>query len=67
MADNIHISVVIVSYNVKQLLHACLHTLYKHLSPELRVEVIVVDNHSSDQTVEMIGKDFPQVDRKSVV
>ena len=61
MADNIHISVVIVSYNVKQLLHACLHTLYKHLSPELRVEVIVVDNHSSDQTVEMIGKEFPQV------
>jgi N-acetylglucosaminyl-diphospho-decaprenol L-rhamnosyltransferase len=61
MTDNLHISVVIVSYNVKQLLHICLHTLYNHLSTELKVEVIVVDNHSSDQTVEMIHQEFPQV------
>lgn len=61
MAEHIHISVVIVSYNVKDLLLTCLNSLYKHLSSELNVEVLVVDNHSSDQTVSAVAQQFPQV------
>lgn len=52
------ISVVIVSYNVRELLRHCLHTI---LDQEVRVEIIVVDNASADNTSEMIRQEFPQV------
>lgn len=54
------ISVVIVSYNVRDLLENCLHSLYSALSG-LSHEVFVVDNHSDDGTVEMIRRRFPAV------
>jgi GT2 family glycosyltransferase len=61
MTENIHISVVIVSYNVKELLLTCLNSLYQYQSKELNVEVMVVDNHSSDHTAEAVLQKFPQV------
>lgn len=50
---------VIVSYNVKDLLSACLHSLNKYCGIEK--EIWVADNNSSDGTVEEIRKNFPQV------
>lgn len=54
------ISTIIVSYNTKELTRKCLASLFA--SSLLPQEVIVVDNNSSDGSVEMIRSDFPQAD-----
>lgn len=54
------ISVIIVSYNVKYFLEQCLASLVKSLSG-LQHEVFVVDNQSSDGTVEYLQSRFEQV------
>ncbi len=53
------ISVVIVSYNVRDLLENCLQSLYTALTG-ITHEVYVVDNRSDDGTVEMVRQRFPQ-------
>lgn len=55
------ISIVIVNYNVRELVLACLKSLYGFLPEGLSVETIVVDNHSADGSVEAIRQQFPQV------
>lgn len=54
------ISVVIVSFNTDQLLAKCLKSLWGSLKG-FKSEVFVVDNNSTDQTVEMVKRDFAQV------
>ncbi len=54
------VSLVILSYNKRELTSSCLTSIYKHI-PEKECEVIVVDNASSDDSVEYIKKHFPQV------
>lgn len=56
----IDVSVLIVSWNTRDLLAACLESLYAHVG-DLVIEIIVVDSASSDGTVEMIQRHFPQV------
>lgn len=55
------ISIVIVSYNVRDLLENCLYSLYSALDG-ISHEVFVVDNDSDDATVEMVRTRFPAVD-----
>ena len=47
------LSVVIVSYNVRALLEDCLKSVEKAMTG-LEGEVIVVDNNSSDRTVDVL-------------
>lgn len=54
------VSIVIVSWNVRKLLKNCLASIYKH-TRGIDFEVYVVDNFSTDGTVEMIKENFPQV------
>jgi GT2 family glycosyltransferase len=54
------VSVVIVNYNVRDLLRDCLTSLEPALA-RLRGEVWVVDNASGDGSVEMIQAEFPWV------
>ncbi|MFH1281206.1 MAG: glycosyltransferase family 2 protein [Candidatus Omnitrophota bacterium] len=54
------LSIIIVSWNVKDKLHDNLTTLFKS-KIEFSYDVYVVDNNSEDGTAEMIRKDFPQV------
>jgi len=54
------LSIVIVSFNVKELLVKCLESIEKY-SNGITKEVIVVDNNSSDNAVLRIRKDFPKV------
>ena len=54
------LSVIIVSYNVCQLLEDCLRSVEKDLEG-IEGEIIVVDNASSDQTVERLSPLFPKV------
>lgn len=55
------ISIVIVNYNVKDLVLQCLKTIYSKANESLLIETIVIDNASSDNSVEVIEKEFPQV------
>jgi len=49
----VKLSIVILSYNTKELLKECLESIVKY-SGEVTLEVIVVDNHSTDGSVEMV-------------
>lgn len=55
------ISVVIVNYNVKDLLLQALGSLYNKTASNLKIEVFVVDNQSSDDSVALVKQQFPQV------
>ena len=52
-------SIIIVSYNTSDVLEACLDSVFQ--SKELNFEVVVIDNNSSDDSVEMIRKNFKDV------
>lgn len=54
----IDISVIIVNYNVKELLEQCINSIFS-ASAGLKVEVIVVDNNSFDGSVEFLKQKFP--------
>src|SRR3989338_8193702 len=54
------ISIVIVSFNTKELLIDCLKSLKKALK-NLKNEIFVVDNNSHDQTVETVKTLFSEV------
>lgn len=54
------LTIVIVNYNVKDYLHQCLHSVERALQG-IPGEVIVVDNASSDNSVEALSAAFPQV------
>lgn len=54
------ISVVIVSYNVSHYLRLCLESVFKAARGHC-IEVFVVDNASSDDSVNMVKEYFPQV------
>ena len=49
------ISVVIVSYNVREYIISCIESIYKHTNYEFKY---IVDNNSSDQTIESVLKSF---------
>ena len=57
-----NLAVVIVSWNVRGLLTACLRSLLADLaSTGLETEVWVVDNGSTDNTPQMVAEAFPDV------
>lgn len=51
------LSIIIVSYNVHQFLFQCLESIWKSVDfAQIETEVFVVDNNSSDGTVEFLRK-----------
>lgn len=54
------ISIIIVNYNVKAYLEQALHSIFQALK-NIPAEVFVVDNASSDGSVQMLQERFPQV------
>ena len=60
MPEMITLSVIIVNWNVRNLLVDCLRSLFAYNTP-LALEAYVVDNHSTDGSVELLKRDFPQV------
>ena len=54
------VSIIIVNWNTKDLLRACLASVFGQ-TQGIGYEVIVVDNDSSDGSAEMIRAEFPLV------
>ncbi|HEU0168417.1 MAG TPA: glycosyltransferase family 2 protein [Chloroflexota bacterium] len=54
------LSVIVVSWNVRELLRVCLQTTLAETA-EIDAEVIVVDNASRDGSAEMVRAEFPEV------
>lgn len=52
------LSIIIVSYNVKDFLSKCISSIQKENSDS---EIIVVDNNSADGSCEMVKQNFPAV------
>lgn len=55
-----HITVIIVNYNVRHFLEQCLRSVHR-ASHGMAVETIVVDNNSRDGSQQMLGEKFPEV------
>lgn len=56
------LSIIIVNYNAKSYLENCLESIYANLSAkETTFEVIVVDNNSTDDSIQMVREKFPNV------
>ncbi len=55
------LDVVIVAYRCRDLLRACLESLFEH-APDRPLSVFVVDNASLDGTPAMVAAEFPAVD-----
>jgi N-acetylglucosaminyl-diphospho-decaprenol L-rhamnosyltransferase len=54
------LSIIIVNWNTRELLGACLDSIY-HYPPDAAFEVFVIDNASSDDSPGMVRERFPQV------
>lgn len=54
------LSIIIVHYNVTNLLRNCLHSIAKY-TPDVTHEVIVVDNQSPDSSWKNLINEFPEV------
>ncbi|MGB7509772.1 MAG: glycosyltransferase family 2 protein [Pelodictyon phaeoclathratiforme] len=58
--DKTMVSVVIVSYNTREILRNCLDALFEN-SKGVHMEVFVVDNNSADDSAAMVQHDFPLI------
>lgn len=55
------VSVLLVSFNTRELTRACLQALFSDLNQGIHGEVVVVDNASVDGSAEMIEQEFSRV------
>ena len=63
MAENqahIDLSIIVVNWNVKELLRECLASIQEH-DGDITLEAIVVDSASSDGSPKMVEEEFPWV------
>ncbi len=61
MNQFVDLSIIIVSYNTKDILQECLTSLFTNTPKKYTSEVIVVDNNSKDDSIKMVQQEFPQV------
>ena len=60
MEFTLDVSIIIVNYNTRELIKNCIQSINTH-TKNIKFEIIVSDNGSSDGSVEMIKNNFPQV------
>ena len=58
--ERVDVSVVIVNWNTRELLKDCLSSIFQSVR-DISFEVLIVDNGSTDGSVEMARQEFPQV------
>lgn len=54
----VDLSIIIVNWNTREFLKNCLRSIYR-TTRNMKFEIIVVDNASSDGSAEMVEKEFP--------
>ena len=54
------VSIILVNYNTKELTGDCIKSVYE-LTRDISYDIFVVDNASSDGSVQMIKEEFPAV------
>lgn len=54
------LSIIIVSYNTSEFLRKCLASIYKY-TKDIVFEIIIVDNASIDDSVDMLKSEFPDI------
>jgi len=54
------LSIIIISFNTKDLLRDCLNSIIKNKGG-IKLEIIVIDNGSSDKSPQMVKQLFPQI------
>jgi GT2 family glycosyltransferase len=59
-SSTVDLSILIVSWNTCDLLRDCLISIHAHIH-RYSYEIWIVDNNSSDETVAMLLKEFPEV------
>ncbi|MCX6164395.1 MAG: glycosyltransferase, partial [Ignavibacteriae bacterium] len=65
--NNIQISIIIVNYNTSEYLIKCLESTYDKTESTydktsgVEIEVIVIDNNSTDRSIENLNEIFPEV------
>lgn len=62
MSDELLLSIIIVNWNVRELLRDCIASIRRETRlPRSQYEIIVVDNASADGSVEMLRSAYPDV------
>jgi len=56
----VDLSIIIVNYNVEHHLRECLQSIYRN-TKGISLEIIIVDNNSTDGSVDMVKSEFPEV------
>ena len=54
------LSIIIINYNTRDLLYQCLKSILKNKN-NFNLEILVIDNASRDNSVEMVRKNFPKI------
>lgn len=57
---SVDVSIIIVNYNTCRLTMDCLRSVYDSVT-DFSYEIILVDNNSHDESIEMISREFPNV------
>jgi GT2 family glycosyltransferase len=60
LPDTVLITVIIVNWNSGTMLRACLKSVVRRVAG-LRTRVVVVDNKSTDESAELVEREFPDV------
>lgn len=58
--DPIQCSIIIPTYNTQEVTLQCLRSLSAR-PPRVPFEILVIDNHSSDDTASAVAREFPQI------
>lgn len=58
--NDIDLSIIIVNWNTCELLRDCIHSINRNRD-DLNLEILVIDNNSSDTSVAMMRRDFPNI------
>lgn len=53
------VSIIIINWNTKEMLKECLNSIKKH-TKNINYQVIIVDNNSSDGSIEMLNSQFKE-------
>jgi len=60
MSPLLDITIIVPSYNTRELLRQCFASIYEHTSG-IEFEIICVDDNSPDGSADMVAKEFPHV------